>query len=102
MATADRPYAAHITDRRTGETVVAHQGGMSWGESSEFWWSDGNYGCDCNRYLEFERAKGREPEFVDAKCVWDDFPNGKRFCVRIVADDNGEELYGERAANGNE
>jgi len=24
-------------------------------------WEDGNYGCDCNRYLFWERAGGREP-----------------------------------------
>ena len=27
-----------------------------------FMWSDGNYGCDCNRHLYFERALGNDPE----------------------------------------
>ncbi len=30
-------------------------------DSLIYFWTDGNYGCDCNRYLEFERA-GNVPE----------------------------------------
>lgn len=29
---------------------------------SEFIWSDGNYACDCNRRIFFERAAGNEVE----------------------------------------
>lgn len=27
----------------------------------EFMWSDGNYGCDCNRQLMFDQISGGEP-----------------------------------------
>ena len=37
-------------------------------DSVAFMWSaDGNYGCDCNRYLFFQRAAG-EPESDDRPC----------------------------------
>lgn len=32
------------------------QSGFPWDEGSEFWWTKGNQGCDCNRQLAFERA----------------------------------------------
>lgn len=37
--------------------------GGSW-----FYWTEGNYGCDCNRYLSFERAGGSDPAIDDAVC----------------------------------
>lgn len=30
-------------------------------DGSWFFWDEGNFGCDCNRYLEFERAAGHNP-----------------------------------------
>lgn len=33
-----------------------------WAEGSEFWWSDGNMSCDCNRAMDFARAGGEENE----------------------------------------
>jgi hypothetical protein len=44
--------------------------------------------CDCNRYLEFERGLGNEPDFD--KCGCSDY----KYIIRVVAD-NGEELYTE-------
>jgi hypothetical protein len=79
-------YRAIITDRRSGESVVVTFDDP-WvdadGCDREYWWTEGNYGCDCNRYLEFERAQGRDPEFEDAKCLYPDFPDGHRFTARI-------------------
>ena len=36
-----------------------------------YWWTDGNFGCDCNRYMSFERGKGREPKDDYCKCGYD-------------------------------
>jgi hypothetical protein len=41
---------------------------FDWSASDLFWWTDGNFGCDCNRHLEFERAEGCSPEFAEAVC----------------------------------
>lgn len=34
----------------------------------EFLWEEGNYGCDCNRHLFWERAHGREPSMGEMPC----------------------------------
>jgi hypothetical protein len=36
---------------------------LSWEEHSKWWWTEGNFGCDCNRSLEFERAS--DPDFYE-------------------------------------
>lgn len=38
-------------------------------ELSALWmWQDGNYSCDCNRELFFERAKGKDPDLDEVWC----------------------------------
>ena len=39
-----------------------------WDEHDEFMWTEGNYGCDCNRHLFFERANGVEPDDDTVQC----------------------------------
>lgn len=34
---------------------------FDWSESDEFWWTEGNFGCDCNRAMEWARAGGPGP-----------------------------------------
>jgi hypothetical protein len=91
-------YVVTILDRRTGQSADAPQK-FEWRNdetsASEFWWSEGNMGCDCNRFLEFERASGRDPNPDDATCVYDDFPNGRRFLVTSIRTPDGEEVYSE-------
>lgn len=48
--------------------------------SDEFWWAEGNGGCDCNRHLLFELAHGREP--ADDECVC----GSDRYAVRLEVD----------------
>ena len=62
------PYVAHITRVADGETRTRIFDDDWDDEGSEFWWSQGNYSCDCNRYLEFERAGGHEPDIDDGAC----------------------------------
>lgn len=62
---------------------------IPWHEYSEFWWSEGNAACDCNRADWFAEA-GAEPE-PDQK----DTPCGSsRFSV-TVSDTGGAVLYDE-------
>lgn len=58
----------HITDEATGETVVyrdEQEYSEEWDDEDPnptlFIWEEGNYSCDCNRRLFFERAKGNDP-----------------------------------------
>lgn len=55
-------YIVNIRNNRTGE-VRAVPNDMTWDESSHFWWTQGNFGCDCNRAWEF--ARGVDPNATD-------------------------------------
>lgn len=53
-----------VSDSKEVDVVV----NLPWSESSMYWWTDGNMGCDCNRELEFEHALGRELDLDDVWC----------------------------------
>lgn len=57
-------------------------------DGSDYMWADGNYSCDCNRHLFFERAAGKEPEWNEGKCGDD------AYSVRIF-DMTGKRLYAD-------
>lgn len=78
-------YTVFITDTTTGETrerVYTDLG--DWDEGSEYWWTDGNFGCDCNRALEYGRAAG-----ID----WNDdhpcnpHPEPNRYTIKVKVGD---------------
>ncbi len=54
----ERPIIVKIRNNTTGE-IVDHPDVGNFDEDGfiDFIWSDGNYSCDCNRYLFFHRAK---------------------------------------------
>jgi hypothetical protein len=58
-----KPYLVEMKDVTTGETVICKMD-WTWGEGSEYIWSEGGWSCDCNRQYEFREAKGlpRMPE----------------------------------------
>lgn len=58
-------YVAIIQRVADGETRQCPQE-LPWADGSWGWWAHGNYSCDCNRFLEFERANGHEPD-IDAE-----------------------------------
>ena len=63
-----------ITQTETGETADVHAPGETW-EKEKWHWTEGNYGCDCNRVLLFYRhGKGREAteEEADVFCKDDE------------------------------
>lgn len=51
-------YKICIIDTTTWEERVQDMRDIPWGDASVFWWTEGNYGCDCNRAWEFARAGG--------------------------------------------
>ena len=57
-----------ITYTPTGETrIYEDDGDYDW----EWMWTEGNYGCDCNRFLFFERAGGNNPDLDDCPSCGD-------------------------------
>lgn len=88
-------YFVRIKDMATGQVSPPIAQEQSWGEGSEYWWSEGNFSCDCNRCWEFERGLGRSEEQLteDPPCHDPAFPIG-RFRVHITSP-AGEVLYSE-------
>ena len=87
------PTHIEITDTATGEMrVYVDDFGFDDDPASgnEFCWSEGNFSCDCNRELFFERANGNEPD--ETECGDD------RFRVLIKTMD-GVVLYQEDASS---
>lgn len=81
-------YTVTIRKNATGETRVYDCSDLEWREHSLFWWTDGNFGCDCNRELSFERAGGSDPDIDAVKCgdgaftvLHADFPDGSRIII---------------------
>ncbi len=54
-------YWVRITNKETKESRDKFYEG-TYDESTEYWWKEGNFSCDCNRELEFYRANGEEFE----------------------------------------
>jgi hypothetical protein len=80
-------YDVEIRNNETGETRTYHND-LGWGEATEFIWTEGNYACDCNRHLFFERSNGGTPDVMSGECgdskytvIEAIFPDGKRFKI---------------------
>lgn len=52
-----KPYAVVICDQQTGYRRRCEMGGIVWNESGPYWWTDGNFGCDCNLGATFAEGK---------------------------------------------
>ena len=85
-------YYVTIRDRKTCD-VSRTAINLPWDESSEFWWSEGNFSCDCNRGDVFHDGMGIKRR--DYPCVNVEFPNG-RFEVVSVELEGGSVVYGDR------
>ena len=64
-------YKVLIINNETKEERLRDMGDIAWLESSLFWWTEGNFGCDCNRRFEFMRAGNEEitDEIWDLPCT---------------------------------
>lgn len=93
-------YDVLIRNNETGEVRRYHEN-LEWHEWSLFWWTDGNFGCDCNRYAEFERAGGRPESELMAerwKCGQSKFD-----VIKAIFPDGSEiEIDGDGVKSSNE
>lgn len=55
-------YFVSILNKETCE-VRRYREDSTWNDTNEFIWSEGNFACDCNRHMMFQRANGEEPEW---------------------------------------
>jgi hypothetical protein len=79
-------YLVAIRHNSTGE-IRMYRFDMRWQDEDElsfYHWTDGNYGCDCNRHLFFIRAAGideweeRECGSTEYSCLYAELPDGSR------------------------
>lgn len=88
-------YKVAIRDNATGEVRIGAYD-FDW---NEFWWTEGNMSCDCNRRLEFLRAGGPgpagDPHWNDAEhecgngaysVLYAYLPDGKRIALQEPAE----------------
>jgi hypothetical protein len=58
------PYTVRLRRNSDGEVRTSRPYVF---EFSHFWWTDGNFGCDCNRHMEFERV-------LTPHMLWEEHP----------------------------
>ena len=76
------PYTVHIRNNETNE-IREYVHPQQWYDQCAYMWEDGNYSCDCNRALFFERAIGAdESEAWESRCG-----SGKFTILKVVLED---------------
>jgi hypothetical protein len=85
----------YMIDTKTGERAV-YRDKTGWDDEDGFFsfnWAEGNYSCDCNRHLFFERALGRKSgQDCESECS-----EGRYRIERIVRLSDGVTVYEEAA-----
>lgn len=79
------PYQVAIKNNETGEVRICMEEG-EWAAADEFWWTEGNMACDCNREGCWRRAGGEtDLDITKMQCGSDRFtleyielPDGNR------------------------
>jgi len=88
----DDKHTWHVTIRRNADNVVRVYDmklGPWKGEGDDYWFSEGNWSCDCNRMAGFLSA-GAEGEPDEVPCG-----DGAYSIVSITQDDDTTVLYSE-------
>ncbi len=85
-------YVVRLRRVSDGKEVDVVQEG-AWDDAADWLWNEGNYGCDCNRAIWFDRATGMsegEIQAVERECG-----DGDYLIERVTEDgkvvDDGEE-----------
>ena len=75
-----------ITKIETGETRI-HEDTYPYKIDSRFIWEEGNYSCDCNRNLFFERAGGNEPSHTSIIACGNDVLYSIEFLPQVAQEE---------------
>jgi hypothetical protein len=90
-------YDVLIRNNKTGEVRTRHMS-LPWFEYSLYWWTEGNFGCDCNRYLEFERAGERTDDPINDELVCGDGKDRHYSVIMAIFPDGKEETIDDEVA----
>jgi hypothetical protein len=96
-----------ISDGKTVEFVYpfdvhddSTQDWSDWQSTLVFLWADGNYSCDCDRFLFFERALGKTEEEIDeldpVQEGGGDCGSYEKYRVNFIKNEAGKVLYEEK------
>lgn len=82
------------------ETFTAHDDSKEdlsgWLSTTIFLWADGNYSCNCNRFLFFERALGKSEEEIQAlQPEGEDCDKYEEYRVNFIKTESGDIVYEE-------
>lgn len=55
-------YVVRLRNNETGEVREQAYGDLEWNETAVAWWTEGNFGCDCNRRMQWQIAGGEVPD----------------------------------------
>jgi len=85
-------YKVAIRKNSTGEVRVCSIE-SEWeedGATDEFWWTEGNFACDCNRAIKFALAAGERDTNVVCghtlyTCLYAELPDGSRVPLDNIA-----------------
>jgi hypothetical protein len=94
------PYTVTITNIVLGETVKSRFE-CEWQEHFRFLWEQGSFSCDCNRALEFLRAKGQELDLEREATPCNTCDADRQYRVDSIVLDNGRVVYEERSPSRN-
>ncbi len=50
-------YIIAIRQNSSGNVALCEQD-SAWDDDAEYWWTEGNMACDCNRAIQYDRANG--------------------------------------------
>jgi hypothetical protein len=78
-------YNVHLRNNETGEVRVYREDSV-WNGTNEFMWSEGNFSCDCNRAMMFQRA-------IDEEQTWDHDCGDQGYSVLRIVLPDGREVY---------
>jgi hypothetical protein len=77
-------FVVHIRSAETGE-VRSFVDDAEWNEGPSFGWTEGNFGCDCNRGLQFFGSEFDFDSMDDDECDKLTPCGHSRYAVRVVS-----------------
>lgn len=76
-------YTVRLRRNSDGEERVYFTEFPHAAETLAFYWTEGNFGCDCNRELAFAWAAGIDTDDMDVEC----WPEGRFTVMELVTED---------------
>lgn len=88
-------FNAKVLIRRNSDGRVVEYTGDACKDTSVYQWTEGNYGCDCNRHIFFELSYDDNPD-SDEEVEIEEIPCGEtRYSIQMYDIATGELMWDE-------